>query len=368
MTPVNDIMTEIKEQPKLQSKPEAPPQPEEQNLEQELDQTMVEKIKEALQDFNIRDIQPGPDHTINIILAPYEPKYVENAQYYQSEFILAAERPCSKTGKTIHTAIGLTPGRYKAKDGAYVTLGAKDIERISPLFRNKPLRYVDHDLATPESTHEGYDVGTIIASYYEPNLSAMMYDFLLDDKHADLDLSTIGGSSPKVAIGDIDIADHIAIIPKCGKSRKCFLPQDPNTAVKFPYRSKKIIEKIIENAEPMSFAGGTTMENREVAKALAEVEAMNKNIAIEKKPLVRQIVMAEVKTSKCVDPEARIDELYSKEFGTLIVLAQDAAKGKQTVGATKAPAPKKELDLAEKARSGDLMEELISKRLRGENK
>jgi len=360
MTPSKNVMTDIAQE---QGKPELQqPQPEQQPQQTEqLDESIVEKIKEALQDFNIRDIQPGPDKTISVILAPYEPNFVENAQYFQTEFILADERSCPKTGKTIHTAIGLTPGRYKAKDGSYVTLSAKDVERISPLFRNKPLRYVDHDLATPESTHEGPDIGTIIASYYDPNLTAMMYDFLLDDKHANLDLSTIGGSSPKVAVGDIDIADHIAIIPKCQKDKKCFLPQDPNTAVKFPYRSK-----VIENAEPMSFAGGKHMVDKEVAKALAEVEAMNKNIAIEKKPLVRQIVMAETKNGKCVDPEARIDELYSKEFSTLIVLAQDATKvsGKGTPQTVPA-GPKKEISLAEKAQSKDLLEGLIAKRLRG---
>lgn len=362
MTPSKNVMTDITQQqgaPELQE-----PKPEQQQPQQteQLDQAMVEKIKEALKDFNVRDINAGPDKTINVILSPYEPNFVENAKYvsYQTEFTLAAERPCPKTGKTIHTAIGLTPGRYKAKDGSYVTLMAKDIERISPLFRNKPLRYVDHDLATPESTHEGPDVGTIIASYYEPSLSAMMYDFLLDDNYANLDLSMIGGSSPKVAIGDIDIADHIAIIPKCQKDKKCFLPQDPNTAIRFPYRSK-----VIENAEPMSFAGGKHMVENGVAKALAEVEAMNKNIAIEKKPLVRQIVLAEVSNKKCVDPEARIDELYSKEFSTLIVLAQDATKGKTEGAKTVPPGQKKELNLAEKAKTGDMLDDLISRRLRG---
>ncbi|MCC7572836.1 MAG: hypothetical protein KO464_05555 [Candidatus Methanofastidiosum sp.] len=362
MTPSKNVMTDIAQE---QGKPELQQQqPEQQSQEpiEQLDQAMVEKIKEALKDFNVRDINPGPDKTVTVVLAPYEPNFVENAQYYLTEFTLAAERPCPKTGKTIHTAIGLTPGRYKAKDGTYVTLSAKDVERISPLFRNKPLRYVDHDLATPESTHEGPDVGTIVASYYEPSLTAMMYDFLLDDKHANLDLSMIGGSSPKVAIGDIDIADHIAIIPKCQKDKKCFLPQDPNTAIRFPYRSK-----VIENAMPMSIAGGKTMvDNKEVAKALAEVEAMNKNIAIEKKPLVKQIVLAETKIGKCVDPEARIDELYSKEFSTLIVLAQDATKvsGKGTPQTVPA-GQKKEISLAKKAESEDLLEGLIAKRLRG---
>ena len=65
-----------------------------------------------------------------------------------------------------------------------------------------------------------------------------------------------------------------------------------------------------------------------------------------------------------MDPEARIDELYSKEFSTLIVLAQDATKGK-TEGAKTVPAgPKKELSLAEKAKSGDLLDDLIAKRLK----
>lgn len=361
MTPSNNVMTDIAQE---QGKPELQPKPEQEPQQQteQLDPSIVEKIKEALQDFNIRDIQPGPDKTVTVVLAPYEPNFVENAQYvqYQAEFILAGERPCPQTGKMIHTAVGLTPGRYKAKDGTYVTLTAKDVERISPLFRNKPLRLVDNDLATPKDTHKGNDVGTIIASYYEPSLTAMMYDFLLDDNHADLDLSTIGGSSPKVAIGDIDIADHIAILPRCQKDKKCFLPQDPNTAVRFPYRSK-----VIENAMPMSIAGGKHMVENGVAKALAEVEAMNKNIAIEKKPLVRQIVLAETKIGKCVDPEARIDELYSKEFSTLIVLAQDATKvsGKGTPQTVPA-GQKKEISLAEKAKEGDLIDDLISKRLR----
>jgi len=367
MTPSKNVMTNIAQE---QGKPELQQQqPEQQPQEpiEQLDESIVEKIKEALQDFNIRDIQPGADKTITVILAPYEPNFVENAQYiqFQTEFILAAERPCPQTGKTIHTAIGLTPGRYKAKDGTYVTLTAKDVERISPLFRNKPLRLVNNDIATPEETHKGDDVGTILASYFDPGLTAMMYDFLLDDKHANLDLSKIGGSSPKVAVGDIDIADHIAIIPKCEKGKKCFLPQDPNTAVKFPYRSK-----IIENASPaheVELAGGNSMvDNRDVAKALAEVEAMNKNIAIEKKPLVRQIVMAETKNGKCVDPEARIDELYGKEFSTLIVLAQDATKvsGKGTPQTVPA-GQKKEISLAKKAESGDILDDLIARRLRG---
>lgn len=363
MTPSN-VMTNIAQE---QGKPELqqPEQQPQQEPVQQLDPAIVEKIKEALQDFNVRDINPGPEGTINVVLSPYEPNFVENAQYvqYQVEFILAGERPCPQTGKMIHTAVGLTPGRYKAKDGTYVTLTAKDVERISPLFRNKPLRLVDNDLATPKDTHKGNDIGTIIASYYEPSLTAMMYDFLLDDNHADLDLSTIGGSSPKVAIGDIDIADHIAIIPRCQKDKKCFLPQDPNTAVRFPYRSK-----ILENASPapeVELAGGKTMVDREVAKALAEVEAMNKNIAIEKKPLVRQIALAEVKNGKCVDPEARIDELYSKEFSTLIVLAQDATKASGKGTPQTVPAgPKKELSLAEKAKSGDLLDDLIAKRLK----
>jgi hypothetical protein len=66
-----------------------------------------------------------------------------------------------------------------------------------------------------------------------------------------------------------------------------------------------------------------------------------------------------------VDPEARIDELYSKEFSTLIVLAQDATKASGKGTPQTVPAgPKKELSLAEKAKSGDLLDDLIAKRLK----
>ena len=115
MTPSN-VMTNIAQE---QGKPELqqPEQQPQQEPVQQLDPAIVEKIKEALQDFNVRDINPGPEGTINVVLSPYEPNFVENAQYvqYQVEFILAGERPCPQTGKMIHTAVGLTPGDTKQR-------------------------------------------------------------------------------------------------------------------------------------------------------------------------------------------------------------------------------------------------------------
>lgn len=343
MTPSKNVMTDITQQqgaPELQE-----PKPEQQQPQQteQLDQAMVEKIKEALKDFNVRDINAGPDKTINVILSPYEPNFVENA--YEVEFTLAEQK-----GRKFK-AIALTEGKYKDTKGGYVHIDKKMLMEMAGLFRNKPLVLVDFEKASPSSTHEGNIVGVVTNSFYCPTHEGILYEGLLD---TDLDLSEVAGSSIKVAIGDVPIAKHIALIPKCGKKQgKCFLPQDANARI-----------LTIENAMPMSIAGGKHMVENGVAKALAEVEAMNKNIAIEKKPLVRQIVLAEAKIGKCVDPEARIDELYSKEFSTLIVLAQDATKGKTEGAKTVPPGQKKELNLAEKAKSGDLLDDLISKRLR----
>ena len=345
MTPSSNVMTDIAQE---QGKPELQPQPEQQPQQQteQLDQAIVEKIKEALQDFNVRDINPGPEGTITVVLSPYEPNFVENA--YEVEFTLAEQK-----GRKFK-AIALTEGQYKDNQKKYVHIDKKMLMEMADLFRNKPLVLVDFDRASPDSTHEGDVVGVVTNSFYCPTHEGILYEGQLD---RDIDLSEIAGSSIKVAIGDVPIAKHIALIPKCGKKQgKCFLPQDANARI-----------LTIENASPareVELAGGKTMVDREVAKALAEVEAMNKNIAIEKKPLVRQIALAEVKSGKCVDPEARIDELYSKEFSTLIVLAQDATKGK-TEGAKTVPAgQKKELNLAEKAKTGDLLDDLISKRLK----
>jgi hypothetical protein len=347
MTPSKNVMTDITQQQGAPELEEPKPEQQPQEPTEQLDQAIVEKIKEALQDFNVRDINPGPEGTINVILSPYEPNFVENA--YQMEFTLAEQK-----GRKFK-AIALTEGKYKDTKGGYVHIDKKMLMEMAGLFRNKPLVLVDFEKASPSSTHEGNIVGVVTNSFYCPTHEGILYEGLLD---TDLDLSEVAGSSIKVAIGDVPIAKHIALIPKCGKKQgKCFLPQDANARI-----------LTIENASPainVELAGGKTMIDREVAKALAEVEAMNKNIAIEKKPLVRQIVLAEVSNKKCVDPEARIDELYSKEFSTLIVLAQDATKGKTEGAQTKAPAPKKELNLAEKAKDGELLDDLISKRLRG---
>jgi hypothetical protein len=193
---------------------------------QEVDAQVQEQIKEALSKagFNLVDIEMSPEGKIFITVGQFEDSYIENAQYFEVDFELAEPSICGRRFK----AIAVTPGMYQAKDGTPVELSSADMQNIAGLFRNKPLVLVDHELARPDSTHEGRTVGYVVESYYDPNYDAVIYKGALNE---DIDLATIAGSSIKLSHGRTPIGRHIALIPKCVTGRACYAPQDPNAVI-----------------------------------------------------------------------------------------------------------------------------------------
>ena len=197
-----------------------------QGQAQEVDAQVQEQIKEALSKagFNLVDIEMSPDGKIFITVGQFEDSYIENAQYFEVDFELAEPSVCGRRFK----AIAVTPGMYQAKDGTPIELSSADMQNIAGLFRNKPLVLVDHELARPDSTHEGRTVGYVVESYYDPNYDAVIYKGALNE---DIDLATIAGSSIKLSHGKTPMGRHIALIPKCVTGRACYAPQDPNAVI-----------------------------------------------------------------------------------------------------------------------------------------
>lgn len=298
-----------------------------------LDPAIETAVKTALQDFNVADMKAGPsvmeikENMVGVLLSPYQASFVENAimlahaismsdfkpesGFMQTEtsFRLAGMNSTPK-GKTVYRALGLTPGYYLDNKGNYIKIDTEYIKKIAPLFRSKPLILVDNAKITPQNTHAGDEVGFIANSFYCPDIGGMMFDFELDDNHLDLDLSSIAGASPMWYLEPIERGEHIAIMKKCSsKEGLCAKPQDPNTGAKFPY------QQFIRNAV-------TGKEDKMTNDIVAKHEAIIK----EKQPLVKAILMAEIEKKECLDPEVRLNDLYSKDLGTLVAMAQVAGR------------------------------------------
>jgi hypothetical protein len=144
-----------------------------QGASQEVDEQVQEQLKEAISQagFNVVDIAMSPEGKILVTVGQFEDSYIENAQYFEMDFELAEPMKCRRRFK----AIAVTPGMYKAKDGTLVELSSQQLNDIAGLFRNKPLVLVDHDLARPDSTHEGKNVGFVEDSWYDPDYDAVVY-------------------------------------------------------------------------------------------------------------------------------------------------------------------------------------------------
>lgn len=197
-----------------------------QGASQEVDEQVQEQLKEAISQagFNVVDIAMSPEGKILVTVGQFEDSYIENAQYFEMDFELAEPMKCRRRFK----AIAVTPGMYKAKDGTLVELSSQQLNDIAGLFRNKPLVLVDHDLARPDSTHEGKNVGFVEDSWYDPDYDAVIYKGVLGE---DLDLAAIAGSSIKLTHGKTPMGRHIALIPKCVMGKACYAPQDPNAVI-----------------------------------------------------------------------------------------------------------------------------------------
>lgn len=299
---------------------------------QEIDEQVQEQLKEAIMEagFNVVDIGMSPEGKILITVGQFEDSYIENAQYFEVDFELAEPMKCGKRFK----AIAVTPGMYKAKDGTLVELSSEQLQNIAGLFRNKPLVLVDHDLARPESTHEGRNVGYIEDSWYDGDYDAVIYKGALTE---DLDLAGIAGSSIKLSHGKTPMGRHIALIPKCIPGRACYAPQDPNAV-------------ILENAQKIG-EDKMNINPQQAAALKKELEHINK----QKESMIDGIIKSEIEAgqlkSNIFD---RTRELWKSDVGVLLEMASAKTETKETPSTKSKDEGKKELSLAKKIEKGEI--------------
>jgi len=316
-----------------------------QGQTQEVDETMQEQIKEALSKagFNVVDMEASPDGKILVSVGQFEDSYIENAQFFEVDFELAEPMNCKRRFK----AIAVTPGMYKAKDGTLVELASADLQKIATLFRNKPLVLVDHELARPDSTHEGRNVGYVEDSWYDENYDAVIYKGALNE---DLDLASIAGSSIKLSHGATPMGRHIALIPKCISGIACYAPQDPNAV-------------ILENAQHIG-VNKMNITPEQAAAIKQELGSINK----QKEKAIDAIIRTDIEAGELKDnifDKSR--DLWKKDVTTLLEMATVKDTGKKETPTTKGKVEgKKELSLAEKLQKGEIdedtaLEEIIKK-------
>ena len=299
---------------------------------QEIDEQVQEQLKEAIMEagFNVIDIGMSPEGKILITVGQFEDSYIENAQYFEVDFELAEPMKCGKRFK----AIAVTPGMYKAKDGTLVELSSEQLQNIAGLFRNKPLVLVDHDLARPESTHEGRNVGYIEDSWYDGDYDAVIYKGALTE---DLDLAGIAGSSIKLSHGKTPMGRHIALIPKCIPGRACYAPQDPNAV-------------ILENAQKIG-EDKMNINPQQAAALKKELEHINK----QKESMIDGIIKSEIEAgqlkSNIFD---RTRELWKSDVGVLLEMASAKTETKDIPSTKSKDEGKKELSLAKKIEKGEI--------------
>ena len=303
-----------------------------QGQSQEIDEQVQEQLKEAIMEagFNVIDIGMSPEGKILITVGQFEDSYIENAQYFEVDFELAEPMKCGKRFK----AIAVTPGMYKAKDGTLVELSSEQLQNIAGLFRNKPLVLVDHDLARPESTHEGRNVGYIEDSWYDGDYDAVIYKGALTE---DLDLAGIAGSSIKLSHGKTPMGRHIALIPKCIPGRACYAPQDPNAV-------------ILENAQKIG-EDKMNINPQQAAALKKELEHINK----QKESMIDGIIKSEIEAgqlkSNIFD---RTRELWKSDVGVLLEMASAKTETKDIPSTKSKDEGKKELSLAKKIEKGEI--------------
>lgn len=302
----------------------------------EIDETMQEQIKEALSKagFNVVDMELSPDGKILVSVGQFEDSYIENAQYFEQDFELAEPMNCKRRFK----AIAVTPGMYKAKDGTLVELASSDLQKIATLFRNKPLVLVDHELARPDSTHEGRNVGYVEDSWYDENYDAVIYKGALNE---DLDLASIAGSSIKLSHGATPMGRHIALIPKCISGIACYAPQDPNAV-------------ILENAQHIG-VNKMNITPEQAAAIKQELGSINK----QKEKAIDAIIRNDIEAGELKDnifDKSR--DLWKKDVTTLLEMATVKDTEKKETPTTKGKVEgKKELSLAEKLEKGEIDED-----------
>jgi len=303
-----------------------------QGRSQEIDEQVQEQLKEAIMEagFNVVDIGMSPEGKILITVGQFEDSYIENAQYFEVDFELAEPMKCGKRFK----AIAVTPGMYKAKDGTLVELSSEQLQNIAGLFRNKPLVLVDHDLARPDSTHEGRNVGYIEDSWYDGDYDAVIYKGALTE---DLDLAMIAGSSIKLSHGKTPMGRHIALIPKCIPGRACYAPQDPNAV-------------ILENAQKIG-EDKMNINPQQAAALKKELEHINK----QKESMIDGIIKSEIEAgqlkSNIFD---RTRELWKSDVGVLLEMASAKTETKDIPSTKSKDEGKKELSLAKKIEKGEI--------------
>lgn len=303
-----------------------------QGQSQEVDEQVQEQLKEAIMEagFNVVDISMSPEGKILITVGQFEDSYIENAQYFEVDFELAEPMKCGRRFK----AIAVTPGMYKAKDGTLVELSSEHLQNIAGLFRNKPLVLVDHDLARPESTHEGRNVGYIEDSWYDGNYDAVIYKGALTE---DLDLATIAGSSIKLSHGKTPMGRHIALIPKCIPGRACYAPQDPNAV-------------ILENAQKIG-EDKMNINPQQAAALKKELEHINR----QKESMIDGIIKTEIEAgqlkSNIFD---RTRELWKSDVGVLLEMASAKTETNGIPSTKFKDEGKKELSLAKKIEKGEI--------------
>lgn len=307
-----------------------------QGQSQQIDETMQEQIKEALAQagFNVVDMELSPEGKILVSVGQFEDSYIENAQYFEQDFELAEPMNCKRRFK----AIAVTPGMYKAKDGTLVELASSDLQKIATLFRNKPLVLVDHELARPDSTHEGRNVGYVEDSWYDENYDAVIYKGALNE---DLDLASIAGSSIKLSHGTTPMGRHIALIPKCISGIACYAPQDPNAV-------------ILENAQHIR-GDKMNITPEQAAAIKQELGSINK----QKEKAIDAIIRNDIEAGELKDnifDKSR--DLWKKDVTTLLEMATVKDTGKKETPTTKGKVEgKKELSLAEKLEKGEIDED-----------
>jgi hypothetical protein len=302
-----------------------------QGQTQEVDEQIQEQLKEAIMEagFNIIDISLSPEGKIMVTVGQFEDSYMENAQYFEQDFELAEPMKCSRRFK----AIAVTPGMYKAKDGTLVELSSEQLQNIAGLFRNKPLVLVDHELARPDSTHEGRSVGYIEDSYYDGDYDAVIYKGVLSE---DLDLADIAGSSIKLSHGRTPMGRHIALIPKCIPGRACYAPQDPNAV-------------ILENAKRIG-EDKMGMTPQQAATIKKELEHINK----QKESLIDSILKTEIEAGTLKgNIFDRTRELWKSDAGVLLEMAS-VVKTEGTPSTKSKVEGRKEISLARKVEKGEI--------------
>jgi hypothetical protein len=258
----------------------------------------------------------------------------DNSQFFEVDFELAEPMTCKRRFR----AIAVTPGMYKAKDGTLVELASADLQKIATLFRNKPLVLVDHELARPDSTHEGRSVGYVEDSWYDENYDAVVYKGALNE---DLDLASIAGSSIKLSHGATPMGRHIALIPKCISGIACYAPQDPNAV-------------ILENAQHIG-VNKMNITPEQAAAIKQELGSINK----QKEKAIDAIIRTDIEAGELKDnifDKSR--DLWKKDVTTLLEMATVKDTGKKETPTTKGKVEgKKELSLAEKLEKGEIDED-----------